>query len=79
MLVDSERNLLIFYRTQLNRKRSRNATEEVELVLVHIDSVESLTQKFFEFDYVTLLLLDCLLVFYESFERLDDAVLLCHN
>jgi hypothetical protein len=25
------------------------------------------------------LLLDCLLVFYESFERLDDAVLLCHN
>jgi hypothetical protein len=43
MLVGSERNLLIFYRTQFNRKRSRNAAQEVELVFVHGDGVESLT------------------------------------
>jgi hypothetical protein len=41
MLVDSERNFLILHRSQFDRKRSGHTAQEVELVFVHGDRVES--------------------------------------
>ena len=37
MLVDSKRDLLIFYCAQLNRERSRNAAQKIEFVIMHGD------------------------------------------
>jgi hypothetical protein len=79
MLVDSERNLFVFHRSQFNRKRSRNATQEVELVLVRGDRVQGFLQHILEMVDVRLLGLDCFLVLDEGFKRFDDAVLLCHS
>lgn len=79
MLVDSKRDLLIFYRAQLYRKRSRNATQEIEFVLVHGDRAQSLLQHILKMVDVRLLRLDCFLMLNESFQRFDDAVLLCHS
>jgi len=37
MLVDSKRDLLIFYRAQFYRERSRNAAQKIEFVIMHGD------------------------------------------
>ena len=37
MLVDSKRDLLIFYRAQFYRKRSGNAAQKIEFVIMHGD------------------------------------------
>ncbi len=79
MLVDPKRELLIFYCVQLYRERSRNATQEIEFVLVHGDRAQSLLQHILKMVDVRLLRLDCFLMLDESFQRFDDAVLLCHS
>jgi len=37
MLVDPKRDLLIFYRAQFYRKRSRNAAQKIEFVIMRGD------------------------------------------
>jgi hypothetical protein len=63
MLVDSERNFLIFHRSQFDRESGGQATQEVELVFVHGDGVESFCENVAQFDNAKLLRLDCFLVF----------------
>lgn len=79
MLVDSKSDLLIFHCAQLYCERSRNATQEIEFVLVHGDRAQSLLQHILKMVDVRLLRLDCFLMLDESFQRFDDAVLLCHS
>lgn len=79
MLVDSERNLFVFHRSQFNRESSGHATQEVELVFVHGDGVQSFCEDVAQFHDASLLGLNCFLVLDESLKRFDDAVLLCHS
>jgi hypothetical protein len=62
MLVDSERDLLIFYRSQFDRESCGHATQEVQLVFVHSDCVQRLSQDVAQFDNAKLLRLDGFLV-----------------
>jgi len=79
MLVDSERKLFVAELLHLTRQNNVCSTQEVQLVLVHSDGVQGLTQKIFELGYVTFLRLDCFFVLDEGFKRLDEAVCVCHS
>ena len=79
MSVDPERNLFVFHRSQFNCESSGHATQEVELVFVHSDGVESFCEDVAQFCDASLLSLDCFLVLDEGFKRLDDAVCVCHS
>jgi hypothetical protein len=79
MLVDSERDLFVFHRSQFNGESGGHATQEVELVLVHSDRVQSFCEDVAQFYDASLLSLDCFFVLDESFKRLDDTIGVCHS
>jgi hypothetical protein len=79
MLVDSERKLFVPQLLHFTRQNDVCSTQEVQLVLVHGDRVQSLAQKIFELGDVALLRLDCFFVLDESFKRFYEAVLVCHS
>jgi len=79
MLVNSERKLFITKLLDFTRENDVRSTQEIQLVLVHGDGVQSARQKIFEFCHLGFLRLDSFLMLDESLQRFDDAVLLCHS
>ena len=77
MLVDSERKLFVAQFLHLTRENDVRSTQEIQLVLVHGDGVQSARQKIFEFCHLDFLRLDSFLMLDESLQRFYDAVLWC--
>jgi len=68
MLVSSESELFILDGLQFERKRSRNAAQKIEFVIMHGDGVQGFLQHILQMMDVRLLRLDCFLVLDESLE-----------
>jgi hypothetical protein len=79
MLVESKGDLFVFHRAQLYGERSRNTAQEIQLVLVHGDGVQSLGQEVFELSNVILLRLQNLLLLGKCVQGFHDVFVLCHS
>jgi hypothetical protein len=79
MLVDSERKLFVTQLLHLTRKNNVRPAQEIELVLVHGDGVQSLGQEVFELSNVILLRLQNLLLLGKRVQGFHDVFVLCHK